>query len=76
MAREAVSDGDSPSSLGDELDLVADIIRLRLRDGETMNDDDDDAISSSSMNANCHARHIRSQTAIHSKWYFRGSALG
>ena len=49
MAREAVSDGDSPSSLGDELDLVADIIRLRLRDGETMNDDDDDAISSSSM---------------------------
>jgi hypothetical protein len=32
MAREA-TDGDSPSSsLGDELDLVADIIRLRLRE--------------------------------------------
>lgn len=42
IAREA-TDGDSPSSVGDELDLVADIIRLRLRDGETMNDDDDDA---------------------------------
>ena len=38
MAREA-TDGDSPS-LGDELDLVVDIIRLY--DYVTMNDDDDE----------------------------------
>jgi hypothetical protein len=70
MAREA-TDGDSPS-WGDELDLVADIIRLRLRDGETtMNDDDDDAISNSMtmrrvLYCPCNGTFVVKQ--LHSKW--------